>query len=270
VTAGAPLTLTALKAGIDRRKRKGGTNPGELYDLLNGYVNGRGRIVARGGTEEETTALAGTIGLMTFDDEFVVFAIEAVAVPSGYVCEIIQHPITPTLELAKIHFAEAYMGFPYVCAEFANGDVYDFWLRRADAWEAETVYLEGQLVEPTTPNGYVYRAKRTGAAAPTWAPNVLRAENDIIEPTVANGYRYTCTDVLGANPRSGATEPTWPTETGALVYEDTDLAQPGAPLAGGLTDDELAVQVPEDTDDRYDNIGGGDSLSDTLRDLQNR
>lgn len=263
MTSSNPLTLNALKGGIDRRRIKGGPSPEVLYDLVNGYVDGQGRCVGRPGTVEEVTLPAGTHGLLAFGGELVVFAVANVeSIPAGYALEIIPHPTNADADIAYIHFNDAFMGAIYITVEYDDGSFVDFWLRRSSAWAASTFYLEGQLVEPSVPNGYVYRARRQGEAAPVWAPDVVRAVGDIVEPTTPNGYRYTVDDVLGANPRSGATEPTWPTEEGAQVIEDTDLASATDPTPGG--EDDLDAQLPGDVEDRYSNIGGG------LQDFVNR
>jgi hypothetical protein len=114
------------------------------------------------------------------------------------------------------------MGYPYVSATFENGDTYHFWLQSGDVWAAETVYRAGAVVAPGVANGLAFQAFRLSDANPAWAANVTRTLGDVIEPTVYNDYYYTVVDTQGDNPRSGATEPTWPTEDGAQVFEDAD------------------------------------------------
>lgn len=135
-----------------------------------------------------------------------------------------------TIPLEKIHFAEPFMGALYVIAEFSNGNVYHYWLQQGEQWEANKVYKAGDIVYPETPTGLVYRASRFGSANPPWAPSVVRYdgtegsnyEPSVIEPTVYNDYYYTCIATTGASPRSGLTEPAWPTEDGATVTESAD------------------------------------------------
>lgn len=134
-----------------------------------------------------------------------------------------------TIALEKIHFAEPFMGALYVAAEFEDGSIYHYWLQSGVTWEASTAYKAGDVIQPTVPNGIVYRAKRYGSAYPAWAPSVLRYdgtstgyEQSIIEPTVYNDFYYTCIYTVGTLPRSGTVEPTWPTEDGATVIESSD------------------------------------------------
>lgn len=249
------VELNALEGGITRLRTKGGANPKWLYDLENGYVLQDGSIQSRPGTTDEIILPAGTKGLCTFDGGLVVFSNAAKTVPAGVTCEVITHPTLPAQELLDIHFAGPFLGYLYVVAEFADGEVCHYWLQRRDAWKANTSYTAGDVVEPSVRNGFAYRAHRLGNPATTWAPNVTRALTDVVEPTTANGYQYTVVDTLGSNPRSGTTEPTWPTSEGARVSEDTDLTAPATPGTGTSTTP--TDTLPQDVVDRYgDGFGG--------------
>ena len=219
-----PIILNALDAGIDRQLPNGGANPRALWDLVNGFINLRGKAVSRDGTENDANlpTAGATVGLCAFGGELVVFSHEAQTVPSGYRCEILTHPTDPGATLAWIHFAFAFAGYLYVGAEWSDGAVFHYWLRSADTWQADTIYFEGDLVQPSALNGFVYRAHRVSAPNPVWAPSVARTEDDVIEPTVPSGYQHTCVSALGANPRSGTTEPVWATGDGNLTIEDAD------------------------------------------------
>ncbi|HQR71229.1 MAG TPA: hypothetical protein PLE54_11535 [Burkholderiaceae bacterium] len=155
--------------------------------------------------------------------------------------------------LEKIHFAEPFMGALYVAAEFSDGSIFHYWLQAGVTWEASTAYKAGDIVQPTTPNGIVYRATRYGSAYPAWAPSVLRYdgtstgyEQSVIEPTVYNDFYYTCIYTVGTLPRSGTVEPTWPTEDGATVVESSDnppdvttpatTSPPSAAIPSAVTD----------------------------------
>lgn len=135
-----------------------------------------------------------------------------------------------TIALSKIHSAEPFMGALYVVAEFENGNVYHYWLQEGEQWQANHVYKLGDLVYPEVSTGIVYRATRLGSANPPWEANVPRYDGSfgsgydisVIEPTVYNDYYYTCIATTGSNPRSGETEPDWPTVDGATVIESTD------------------------------------------------
>jgi hypothetical protein len=253
--SGRPVVLNTLKGGINRLRVKGGASQQVLYDLLNGYVTADNSIESRPGTENHATLPTGTKGLCAFDGGFVVFASsDPGAMPSGYTCEILTHPTAPGTALLDIHFAGPMLGYLYVVAEFADEETFHYWLQRRDDWAALTAYNLGDVVEPTTPNGYAYRATRLNPAGVLWAPNVPRAMGDRIEPTTANGFVYEVTAVAGASPKSGATEPDWPAEDGATVIEDTDIT-PTAPAGTGVTDVDLTL--PPSIEDRYSGTMGG-------------
>lgn len=247
------LVLDTL-GGIDRRRPKGGPSPRVLYDLVNGYIDGAAGATQRPGTADYAQLPPGTKGLTAFDNGLVVYShADPGTMPAGVSCEILTHPDTPGAELTRVHKAGPFMGFLYVVAEFDDGEVFHYWLQRRGPWEADTVYHLGDVVEPTVRNGFAYQCNRLGPPAVLWQPGVARALNDVVEPTEANSYYYTVTAVAGSAPKSGATEPTWPTETGATVFEDTDLAQPVNPGTGGVID---PSRLPDDLRDRYENMGG--------------
>lgn len=250
----ARITLNATKGGIDRQRTEGSPSPQVLYDLLNGYINSAGKMVSRFGSRITHTLPAGaTKGACVFREQFVVFSHEPQTVPDGVICEVLVHPTEPALALADIHFAWPFLQYLYVVAEFVNGDVFHYWLQRADTWQADTIYLLGALVQPTVPNGFVYQAERLGDPNPLWSASVLRAVGEKVEPTTADGYYYEVTATLGTNPRSGTTEPTWNDEEGAVTYEDVSTTATPPPTTGPTT--------PPSTPgtgitDRYDNPGG--------------
>lgn len=253
------VALNALDGGITRQRVKGGANPKWLYDLVNGYVGPDGKVYSRPGTTDEIQLPEGTRGLCSANGKLVVFASSVVASPDPLVeVEVLTHPTDPTAELLDIHFAAPFLGgasgvYLYVVAEFNDSSVYHYWLRHADTWEASTVYQLGDLVEPTVPNGFVYRASRLGDPGVLWAPGVKRAVGDVVEPTTFNGFSYECVETIGDNPRSGAAEPVWPEEDGAQVIEDTERDQPTTPSTG-TTDP--GTDLPPDLRDRYANRAG--------------
>lgn len=225
----APLTI--IKGGIDRQRTRGGARADTLYDLVNGYVTKEGTVIAREGTVREAVLDELTRGLVYFDGMRHTFCHETVVVPDGYELHLLHHPDAGAnypIELEKIHYAAPLMGALYVVAEFADGQVFHYWLQEPDVWQPSTIYNVGDLTQPSVDNGIAYQASRLGDPYPAWAPGVLRSdgtgdyEQSIIEPTVYNEFYYTCVDVSGNSPRSGDTEPTWPTEDGAQVVETTD------------------------------------------------
>lgn len=258
------VALTAVRGGINRQKVKGGAPQDQLYDLLNGYVSKSKTVVVRPGSFRQAvlpTDTAGedlTQGLCAFAGTLHVFSDEVVDVPDGFTLHVIAHPdATPDepIRLSEINFAKPFMGFIYVSATFENDDTFHYWLQTGDTWEADTVYKLGDIVAPSVANGLAFQAQRLTEPNIAWAPNVSRSLGDVVEPTIYNDYYYTVVDTQGTNPRSGETEPTWPTETGARVVEDADGAG-STPTTPTEMPDPNAQPAPS-TSDRYDN-GLGD------------
>lgn len=250
-----PVPLTTVKGGINRQRTKGAALKDSLYDLLNGYVTSSKTVVVRPGTFRRALLNEATRGLCSFGATLHTFCHKTVAVPAGFTLHVIAHPdslgnTTDPIELEKIHFAEPMMGFLYVVAEFANEDVFHYWLQTGDTWEANTIYKLGAIVAPTNVNGLAYQATRLSAPFPAWKAGAARALADVIEPTVYNDFYYTVTDTQGDNPASGTVEPTWATEAGAQTIEDT---QQGNTTSGGTATDQPDVDAAPspDTQDRY-------------------
>ncbi len=243
------VVLSAVKGGINRLRTKGAALEDSLYDLLNGYVTAQKTIVVRPGTFRDAPLAAGTKGLMAFGGELNVFAIQEVEVPAGYRLNIVTHPTDPTIEIEEINFAKPYCGFPYVVATFVDGTTQHYWLQSGAEWQPDTVYRAGDIVVPSTPTGLAYQATRAGEPNTSWAPNVRRQVGDVVEPTEYNDYYYTVVDVQGTNPRSGTTEPVWPTESGAQVIEDADSA--GETSSGQTAAPDNDTTPNPETQDRY-------------------
>lgn len=243
--------LSELTAGITRLREKGGASPKSLYDLLNGYIDASGSPVSRDGTRVDHVLPAGTVGLCAFAGKKHVFALTNIDPGDpDYVVDILIHPdenFAGTLK--KIHFAKPFLGFLYVAAEFSDGSVYHYWLQSVGVWQANHVYMPGDVVAPSVPNGYTFKA--VVANQPTaWAAGVVRALGDSVQPTVSNGYYYVVTEVDGVKPASGNAEPAWPTADGAQVVEDVDTAT--APTNATTTPSTGSPAGP-----RYDNLPGG-------------
>ena len=223
--ASRDIALTTLKGGINRQRVKGGALEDSLYDFLNGYLTKSKTAVGRPGSRRPYTVDSQTKGLVTYNGALNVFCHVEVEVPTGIVLNIITHPDQTAdnpIPISRINFAAPFMGYLYVVATFANGECQHFWLQGGDEWEAETVYKLGDVVVPSDANGLAFQAQRLTDPNTAWAPNVSRTLGDVIEPTVYNDFYYTVVDTQGDNPRSGAAEPTWPTEDGAQVFEDAD------------------------------------------------
>lgn len=252
--AGRPETLTALKGGIDRRKTKGGVAPDRLFDLLDGNVNSAGDAEQRAGTTTVFTIPPGTKGMFQHLGKLNVIA-SAMVTPTGdYRVHVIKHPTLPAATLVDIHFAETYLGYPYIAAEWSDASTWHYWLQERAAWTANTIYNDGDLVFPPVANGYAYRAKRLTPPAKAWAPNVVRVIGDRVAPIGGGAYEHEVTNTLGTNPRSGTTEPKWATSNGGITYEDTDLtppiptvppvAPPGTTLPPGTVDRYRGSEFP--------------------------
>lgn len=249
--AGRLQQLNASTGGINRLRIKGGPKPTNLYDLVNGYVDASGAPTSRPGTVQDIALPEGTVGLCAYDGGLVTFSHLQLTTsnPDKYTVERLTHPTDPDAVLVAIHFAGPFLGYLYVVAEFDGGDVFHYWLQKRTQWAPNTFYRVGDVIEPTVPNGYAYRANRIGDPGLSWAPDVARAVGDKVEPTTYNGYEYTVIDTYGANPRSGSVEPTWPTSDGAQIAEDTDGASPGA---GGTTPTPTGnTTLPTEVEDRY-------------------
>jgi hypothetical protein len=258
--------LTVIKGGISRERRAGGASPQVLYDLLNGYVTEEGTVTVRPGTLRSATLDASTKGLVAFDGTKHVFAAENVAVPAGYTLHLLQHPggldeDDEVVPIKQIHFAQPMMGYLYVAAEFESdggsglGTVFHYWLETGPTWTANTAYKLGDVVAPSVANGLAYRAKRASQPSPTWRANVVRDVGDVVEPTVYNDFLYTVVEVVGDSPKSGPTEPDWPTEDGAQVYEDSADTFDG--LLNTTEPPDADTQTSSGTQDRYGTPGGG-------------
>lgn len=233
-----PSPLFNLKQGINRLRIKGGANPSSLYDLVNGWITIDGSINPREGTIRAQALDGSTKGLMADDGIFNVFSIAQVSVPSGYVDNILLNPNDASQTIETIWFAKPFMGFPYVVAEFANGDVFHYWLQNAGNWAAHTVYTTGTLILPlTTQTGLAYLAQRISAVNPTWQPETGIALNAIVEPTEYTGYQYKAVAVAGTSPHTGQSEPLWPIVSAGTIQEfgDFDTSATDAGTTQGST-----------------------------------
>ena len=245
------ITLNATKAGMTRLREKGGASPETLYELTNGYVSASKAPRQRPGTTWKYTWPARTKGMCAYKDAFYAFSTQIITTGNPlYVVATLRHPdATFTGDIRQIHYAQPFLGYLYVVAEFDNDTIFHYWLRNPDAWTAETIHVEGDLVQPTTPNGYYYKAVRT-EDPPAWAANVERAVSDVVQPTVYTGWKYTVVAVDGDHPASGITEPTWPETEGAQVDEFVGQKAPDQQPAPP------ASNPSNPADPRYGNPGG--------------
>ncbi len=219
-----PYPLGELSAGINRLKVKGNASRTQLYDLVNAYITQEGTISPREGTIRDQALTSGTVGLCSLNGILNVFSTSLVSVPSGYLCNILLNPNDNTQALTKIWFAKPFMGFLYVVAEFANGDIWHYWLQNNGTWQANHVYQTGAIVEPSVRNGLAYLAVRDYPHNSVWQPETTVTANQIVEPTVYTGYVYKATTVLGTSPHTSSVEPVWPTVENGTVQEFGDFS----------------------------------------------
>lgn len=236
---------------MTRLRDKGGASPDTLFDLLNGYVGPNKAPKQRPGTRWVFTFPPNTKGLCAYKGKIVAFSAGVIATGDpNFIVKTLRHPDSAfDGELKDIHYAQPFLGLLYVVAEFDDDQVFHYYLQEPDAWIAEHPYLASDIVQPTTPNGYYYKPA-TDLTPPAWSANVQRAIGDIVQPTISTGWKYTCTAVSGTNPRSGETEPVWPTTDGATVTEYVEAGPPPEAPSSPPTN-------PNDPNDgRYSNPGG--------------
>jgi hypothetical protein len=258
------VNLTTANGGLTRLRDKGGAPNDSLYELWNGYVTQAGTIRIRPGTQEEVQLPAGTHGLCAFNGKLNVFSSGAGGSSGGLVeVHTINDPMDFGAGITRIHFAAGFLGYLYVVAEFTTGRVYHFWLYDWPAWQADKSYRVGDVVAPSSANGFLYRAHRNGDPNPLWAPGLQREPHDppthveMVEPTEPNGFAYECTATTGAPARSGRTEPVWPTVADAEVVEaaDADAEPPGtSPTYGPASPDDSGTMPLPGGGGRYDGM----------------
>ncbi len=250
------VALTTGREGINRYRIKGGAKPDTLFDLKNAYVTVSGTIRPRPGTRIEAVLPEGTIGLTTFKGKLIVFADHFIDLSAhvGFQLEILTHPNIEDddtgVVLRAIHFAEPFLGYLYVVAEWSTGEIFHYWLEDSASvrWQANHVYMLHERIGPEIPNGLSYRATRLGPPGVVWEPDMEVQVGDIVEPTVFNGFEYEAIEVYGDVPRTGTTEPAWVAEVDALVNEDADVAPGTVPVTGPTSGGNLP---PQDVLDRY-------------------
>ena len=247
------FAITSAKQGVTRQRNKGGPAKDSFYTLKNCYVTSDRSVVPRPGTRLDTTLPAGTKGLMMFRGKLYVFSAEPVVMTNPkYVNIVLQNPDPEsTAGILAIHFAQPFLGYPFVVAEFgdAPGTYIAYWLQEQGTWQPETIYMLSDVVQPTVQTGYTYEATRLNPASPAWSPNKTVQIGDVFEPTVFNGYKYEVIDIQGANPATGDNEPAWIAQDGAIVNEDSDFTPSEVPVTPKPT-------PPLVVDDRYNNQGG--------------
>ena len=217
--------------GIDRNRNQSPPRDGTLYDLVNAYLTPGHTLKRRNGFTKQQ-ALA-SFGLTSYGGKLHTFysgadpGSNALLTTHKLVC-----PDGSASALVKVHYAAPLLGYLYVVAEFANGNVSHYYLDNggvtAPTWAATTQHQYGDMVSPTVANGFRYWVQSVLAAA-AWQPGEAVAVNTLVQPTAPNGYVYKCTAVNGppgfANFVTGSTEPVWPLAVGATVIEDVEYSE---------------------------------------------
>jgi len=216
------VILNSSAAGMTRLRGKGGASPETLWELTNAYVTASKAIKQRPAVQFYTLFPPTSRGMTVFNGVMYTFTAHAVSNPGSATVKVLIHP-TPgfTGELYRIHFAQPFMGLLYVVAEFDDHNIYHYWLQEPATWQPLTIYNVNDLVQPTVPNGFYYKAVINNAP-PAWQPNTLYATGDLVQPTVYSGYSFLATNLLPSSPTSsGSVEPTWTTVPGGLVLESS-------------------------------------------------
>ena len=107
----------------------------------------------------------------------------------------VNHPTTGATNVAKVHYADAFLGYLYAAVEFTDGTVKHHYLDDPGVWVAATTYSVGNFRRPTTPNGFRYEVTAvagTGTSAgsePVWPTTV---GGTVIDNPGANQITWTC------------------------------------------------------------------------------
>ena len=248
--------LTVLAGGINRLRVKGGAAANQLYDLQNAYITNAGSIDPREGTiRTATLATTNSVGLMAANGNFNIFSSQysTAALPSGYVLNVLSDPNLVTATPVKIWFAKPFMGFPYVVAQFNNGDIWHYWLQNNGTWTSTTDYTSASIVLPPVVNGLAYQGVRDFPSQPNWTANTTITSGSYVEPNTATGFAYQAIAVAGNPVHTGAAEPVWPTIAGGIVQEfgDFDLSTTDAGTTQGNSVYSTAAALGSTLTDRY-------------------
>lgn len=235
-----PYPLTVLAGGIDRLRVKGGAAANKLYDLQNGYITNAGSISPREGTIRTATLSSSNVGLAAANGVFNIFssAFSTAALPANYVLNVLSDPNNTTASPTKIWFAKPFMGFPYVVAQFNNGDIVHYWLQNNGTWTSTTDYTSASIVLPPVANGLAYQGVRDFPVQPLWAANTVIASGSYVEPNTPTGFCYQAVAVAGSPAHTGGVEPVWPTVAGGILQEfgnfDLSTTDAGSTQASGV------------------------------------
>ena len=246
-----PVTLSTQKGGISRLRDKGGASPETLYNLVNGYVTTAKTIRARPGRTSAYTVDGATKGLTAYNGQLYTFSSAALPGLPALTNIVLPHPTNSALTIAKIHYAQPFLGRLYVVAEFSDASVFHYWVEKPPYRDTLTLYGYGQKVRPLPENGYYYQAINTSTAT-RWTAGQTIVASDLRQPTVFNGFNYRAISVVGTAPvKTSDTEPVWPTNypfggPGPTIVE---YSYGGTPPV--TTPPPPFIGFPTDIDDEY-------------------
>lgn len=120
----ASITFDRFDVGLDSRKGKSVADANRMRVLTNAYVTTGRAIRKRPGLTAVAELEAGTVGLRAGGGVLNTFyGVTPVAHANPlFLANKIAHP-TPTHEATKIHYADMFLGFLYVSAEYDDGSI---------------------------------------------------------------------------------------------------------------------------------------------------
>lgn len=217
--------------GVNLKRKSGGADKRDLIDLFNGFVNTEGTVQNRPGLSDPYNAAgsaraaltfpSNTVGVFGFEGKYHTFHASSSSNggDSRIVVHVLRHPTGGGAQLSKIWACFVFLGKIYVVAEFTDAVVRHYWLNDPVAWTVSTVKQFGDRVQPTTPNGYYYRAA-TASTIIAWQPQTEKGVGDQVQPTTANGFAYGAATLYGPGPHfTSNTEPNWSLVDGASTFE---------------------------------------------------
>ena len=120
----------------------------------------------------------------------------SISVPAGYTLNVLSDPTDPGDGIAKIWFAKPFMGFPYVVAQFDNGNIWHYWLQNNGSWTSSTDYTSASIVTPDIPNGLAYQGVRDFPSQPLWTAETVITSGSYVEPNTPTGFAYQAVSVF--------------------------------------------------------------------------
>lgn len=222
------VTLNASKAGMTRLRDKGGASPETLFELTNAYINASRSPTQRPGTTWVYQFGANTHGLVAFQGVFYSFTDNPASIVNtgNYQVVLLRNPVAGSAAtLSKVTYAVPFMGYLYVVGVYSDGTAHHFWLQNPPAWQRNSSYSSGQLVQPSPTNGYYYSAQLL-SNPPQWRAHLAVNQGTTVQPTKYNSFFYQATNVVSPTSIGGTTiaftapnEPVWSTSLGGITLD---------------------------------------------------